>query len=719
MDKLNSKQQEAVDNVNGPILILAGAGSGKTKVLTLKVAKLIDDKYAEKERILAVTFTNKAAEEMKSRIYRLLNPVNAHTFDVRGRNVYLPFIGTFHSICLRLLKANALKLGFNPNFVIFDTNDQIDTVKEALKRLDISDKKYSPKSILAHISGAKNELMDPSKYSEVARGYIGEMVAKVYPLYQKILKENSAFDFDDLLVEAVNMLEGYPDILNTYQDLFKYILIDEYQDTNHAQYKLANLLAKKYRNICVVGDDAQSIYSFRGANIQNILNFERDYPDAKVIKLEQNYRSTKKILEASNEIISLNRNQKPKIMWTENDDGKEIVIYDAEDEKDEAFFIGSKMSELIKQGVDPNDIVCLYRTNAQSRTIEEGLLNLGINYKVIGGVRFYSRREVKDAIAYLRLIYNHQDYISLTRIINMPKRGIGPKKVQDLQIMAERSGKNILDMLLDIDNDDAVTLDKGVAVFRNLMKELIELSQSVPLTKLIKDTIKLSGYLDMLNDGTTENETRIENLKELLTVASKYDGMSYNEGLETFLNEVALIEQDDDDENDEKRVSLMTIHAAKGLEFDHVFIAGMEEGLFPHQRSYLDPQEMEEERRLAYVAYTRAKKQLYLAHTNSRAYFGTINSNPISRFITDIPEHLIQSEESLKNPWSGWKKEQGDDQVKHIKDRNRKLTKGDKVRHPIFGVGYIIDMNDDTVVIEFNIGKKELALEYVALEKLS
>ena len=720
MNDLNPQQQEAVDTITGPILILAGAGSGKTKVLTQKVASLIKNGYAPKDRILAVTFTNKAAEEMKGRIRLLLDGDSRPIANRYLNMVYLPWIGTFHSICLRMLKAEALEIGLNPNFIIYDTNDQLDAVKLALKKLDISDKKFAPKSILGHISSAKNELLDPDDYAKLANGYVGEIVSKVYPIYQKILAENSALDFDDLLMKCVKMLDEYPKILEKYQDLFQFVLIDEYQDTNHAQYKIANLIASKHRNICVVGDDAQSIYSFRGANIQNILNFERDYPEAKVIKLEQNYRSTKKILEASNEIIALNRNQKPKKMWTDNSDGDRIIIYDAQDEKDEAFWIGTKIAELLEKGIPASEIVCLYRTNAQSRNIEEGLLKLAISYRVVGGVRFYSRREVKDVLAYLRLIYNHQDYISLQRIINMPKRGIGPKKVADLQLEAEEKRTSILDMLIKMNDQDAKSLDKGIASFRRLLQELDNISQSAPLTTLIKETVKLSGYLDMLNDGTTENENRIENLKELLTVASKYDDMAYNQALETFLNEVALVEQDDDDEDDIKeRVSLMTIHAAKGLEFDHVFIAGMEEGLFPHSRSYLDPSEMEEERRLAYVAYTRAKQKLFLTHTDSRAYFGTVNSNPVSRFVTDIPEHLLEIETpSSRDPWSGWEKSSGDDHSSQIKTTNLSLKKGDMVRHPAFGTGIIVDLNDDTILIDFSGGRKELALEYVQLEKI-
>lgn len=720
MEELNSEQKKAIETINGPILILAGAGSGKTKVLTHKVAHLIKNKIAEKERILAVTFTNKAASEMKSRIYALLGK-NNFTSNYSS-SLFLPWIGTFHSICLRLLKANALEIGKNPNFIIYDSNDQVDAVKEALKRLNIDSKKFAPKGVLAHISSAKNEMIGPAEYSKFAQGYIGDIVSKVYPMYQKILSENSALDFDDLLVMTVKMFEEYPSILEKYQDLFQFVLIDEYQDTNHAQYKLANMIAEKHRNICVVGDDAQSIYSFRGANIQNILNFERDYPEAIVIKLEQNYRSTKKILEASNEIISLNRNQKPKKMWTENADGDKITIYDAQNEKDEALWIGNKISELIKKGVSPSEIVCLYRTNAQSRNIEEGLLHLAIGYKVVGGVRFYSRREIKDTLAYLRLIYNPQDFLSLERVINMPKRGVGPKKISELLISASSAQKSALTYLLDLTDEEAERIDKGIAKFRSIILELKALAKEVTITKLIKETVKITGYLDMLNDGTTENEARIENLKELLTVSTKYDELEPGNALETFLNEVSLIEQDQNskDSEDGEVVTLMTIHAAKGLEFNHVFIAGMEEGLFPHSRSYLDPTEMEEERRLAYVAYTRAKQKLYLTHTESRVYFGSINSNPVSRFVTDIPEYLLDIETPESNdPFAGWSKQEEPDMSDFIKSSNSTLVKGDKVKHPVFGIGFIVDMNDDTIIIQFSGGKKELALEYVQLEKLS
>lgn len=746
MDKLNPEQQLAVDTVDGPILILAGAGSGKTKVLTHKIAKLLQEKYAQPENILAVTFTNKAADEMITRVQKIMNPnVDPLRKSAYQRRIFMPWMGTFHSICLRIIKANPELVGLSSSFVIYDTNDQLDAMKKVLKQLNLNDKKFNPRSFLGQISSAKNELVTPEKFAQMASGYMSELVAKAYPIYQKTLRDNSAVDFDDLLMLAVKLLEENPDVLDKYQAMFKYILIDEYQDTNHAQYRFALLLTEKYRNICVVGDDAQSIYSFRGANIQNILNFERDFKDAKVIKLEQNYRSTKNILSASNEVISLNSRQKQKTMWTENEEGEKLTIYEAKDEKDEAMWISKRIKQITDDGGDKSEIAILYRTNAQSRTIEEGLLNYAIKYRVVGGVKFYSRREIKDVLSYLRLIFNTFDNLSLQRIINVPKRSIGPKKVEALESRSLQEGKSMLQYLLGISEEASHVMDKNLLEFKNLMGSLIEYSNTLNIVLLIKQVLKDSGYVAMLNDGTTENESRLENLKELLSVAQKYEELAPREGLETFLNEVALVEQDDDDEDDETgKVTLMTIHAAKGLEFEHVFIAGMEESLFPHSRSFEDPSEMEEERRLAYVAITRAKKKLFMSHAQSRVYFGSLNSNPVSRFLTDIPSELTEIEDrfgvtgdSLAR--SGWTKadtgfdnggdDWGDDWSapkplgmlgqKKPASAKQMFNKGDMIRHPVFGAGLIVDINDDTVLIDFAGGiRKELSLEYVQLTKI-
>jgi len=716
MDKLNPQQQEAVETVGGPLLILAGAGSGKTKVLTHRIAYLLEIKACEYENILAVTFTNKAANEMKKRVGILLgnNRFNSYTSPIF-------WLGTFHAICLKILKKHSMEAGLDPNFLIYDTDEQLDVVKSILKKMDLSDKKLSPKGILSNISNAKNELLTPKEYEKYAQGFLQEIVSKVYFEYQKKLSENNALDFDDLIMKTVQLFEDNPTILESFQNLFKYILIDEYQDTNHAQYRFANLLAEKHHNICVVGDDAQSIYSFRGANIQNILNFERDYPEAKVIKLEQNYRSTKKILAASNEIISLNKNQKPKKMWTENNDGAKLMLYEAINEKDEAMWIGKKIQELSDRGVSLNDVVVLYRTNAQSRSLEEGFLKLGINYQVIGGVRFYSRKEIRDVLAYLKILYNQNDNVSLLRVINTPRRNIGPKKIALAQELAMKSGLPLLLFLLKQKEDSVI--DKAFVGFAKIVNELINQSSELPVSKLIEKILKLTGYLDILNDGTTENESRIENIKELISVATKYEVMDPKTALETFLNEVALIEEQSN-RNDSAldKVTLMTIHAAKGLEFDYVFIAGLEEGMFPHSRSYLDPKELEEERRLAYVALTRAKLQLYLSYAETRVYYGGSNSNPVSRFVTDIPEDLIEIESPTGMP-SGWQNadeffKAEEKELFLNKNKSLGVSKGDIVKHPVFGIGQIIEMDDSTIVINFSVGKKELSLEYAQLEKL-
>lgn len=731
MDKLNPQQELAVTTINGPVLVLAGAGSGKTKVLTYKIAKLLQDKLARPENILAVTFTNKAAAEMINRVQKIISP-NSKSVSNNAylRRAFMPWMGTFHSICVRMLKEHAHLVGLGENFVIYDTNDQLDAIKQILKELNLSDKKFNPRSFLAQISSAKNELVTPEKFAQLAQGYMQELVAKIYPLYQKTLRANSAVDFDDLLQLTVQLLEENPDVLEKYQNLFKYILIDEYQDTNHAQYRFALMLSEKYKNICVVGDDAQSIYSFRGANIQNILNFERDFPDCKIVKLEQNYRSTKNILAASNEVISLNPKQKKKEMWTENDTGEKLTVYEARDEKDEALWIAKRIKQIIDDGGNYDDIAILYRTNAQSRTIEEGMLNYAIKYRVVGGVKFYSRKEIKDILSYLRIIFNPFDNLSLKRIINVPKRSVGPKKIQALEALSLKEGVSMLQYLLALDLTSHGSIDKGLMDFKRIMSSLVEASKDLNITLLIKQVLKESGYVEMLNDGSSENESRLENLKELLSVAQKYEQLSPQEGLETFLNEVALVEQDTEDEDDASgKVTLMTIHAAKGLEFEHVFLAGMEESLFPHSRSFEDPSEMEEERRLAYVAITRAKKKLFMSYAQSRIFFGTVSANMVSRFLTDIPEELTEIEDSFgltpasleRDGWSRVEESSSDSWLNTDmnKSQNSSLNKGDMVKHPIFGAGLIADINDDTIVIDFSGGvRKELALEYVQLTKI-
>jgi DNA helicase II / ATP-dependent DNA helicase PcrA len=703
--QLNKQQQQAIDTVYGPILILAGAGSGKTRVLTNKIAHLLQNKHAGVSNILAVTFTNKAAAEMKERISQLLNT-----------NEFLPWVGTFHAISLKILKRHAALLGYDQSFTIYDTSDQLSAVKAVMKQMNIDIKQFNPRSILGLISGAKNEMISAQAYARFASGLFQETAAKIYPKYQNSLKANSAMDFDDLIMLTVKLLEENPDILERYQNQFKFILIDEYQDTNHAQYKLTGMLASKHKNICVVGDDAQSIYSFRGATIENILNFEKDYPDATVIKLEQNYRSTQTILDASNEIISKNENQKQKNLWTENSAGDKIVIYEGYNEKEEADWIAGKIDNLLENNVNASDIAILYRTNAQSRSLEEAMLRNNISYKIVGNVKFYDRKEVKDVVAYLKVLYNIKDNLSLKRIINTPRRGLGPKTVANTEMMAASKMQSLFEFFVDPDRTEH--LSSSLENFAKLLAFLYKASETINITELIDIVMDKSGYFDMLNDGTLENETRLDNIKELKSLASRFSELDPREGLTQFLEEISLIEGFyEDQEKQDAQITMMTIHSAKGLEFDHVFVAGMEEGIFPHSRTFTDPTELEEERRLAYVAYTRAKRNLYLTHTESRTYFGVINNNPLSRFVHDIPSHLVDSADTLVGFSSGF--EEFIEEDDSAKDISFDFEKGEQVMHDHFGPGIILDFNDDTVQVQFRAGVKELALEYCNLKKLS
>lgn len=709
MSKLNKEQQRAIDTINGPILILAGAGSGKTRVLTEKIAHLIINKYAEPEEILAVTFTNKAANEMKQRVARILAEKSNNT----AARIWM---GTFHSICLRFIKANYKYLGLNPQFTIYDADEQVDVVKEALKKLGMADKKINPRSIHSFISSAKNELIDATAYKKYAEGYFQMVVAEVYPIYQQILSSNSAVDFDDLLMMTVKLFQNNPNVLERYQNMFKFILIDEYQDTNHAQYLITKMLADKHKNICVVGDDAQSIYGFRGATIKNILDFEKDYPKTTVIKLEQNYRSTQTILDASNQIILRNKNQKRKEMWTENKKGQKLLVYQARDEREEAGWVAKKINVLLQNGTPASEIVVLYRTNAQSRALEEGFLQAGLNYKIVGGVRFYDRREVKDILAYLKILFNPSDDLSFKRIINVPRRGVGPKKIDELSLAAASKSLSLLNFLMQSSTKEQEQFSKQIAGFTQMMIRLTELSKKINVSTLINEIFVASGYMKWLDDGSSENEARIENIKELISVATKYKSMAPEEGLELFLNEVALLESADDksDDADAENITLMTIHASKGLEFDYVFVTGMEEGIFPHSRSYADPSEMEEERRLAYVATTRAKQRVVLTYTEQRTYFGATTSNPVSRFLGDIPEHLLEFE-SMKTPSFGSTSKHEDVTVFKFECD---LKRGDRVSHAVFGIGIITDIDDSIVLVNFGGKSKELSLEYANLKKI-
>ncbi len=642
---LNEPQQEAVKTTEGPVLILAGAGSGKTRALTHRLAYLISVKNISPFNILAVTFTNKAAGEMRSRMENLLrndetrikndekmtnarNP-NTSTFDIRysdlGAAVRLPWLGTFHSICVKILRREAKHLGYPSNFTIFDTQDQLAVVKKIMQEIGIDPKNYNPNGVLYYISSAKNEFVSPDDYDQYVNSPFEEVVRDVYKEYQKYLKTVGAMDFDDLLVLCVKLFEDNKTVLEKYQRIFRYILIDEYQDTNQVQYLWAKMLSAKSKNICVVGDDSQSIYGFRGANFRNILNFERDFPGAKVIKLEQNYRSTKNILRAADELIKYNRHKTKKTLWTDNSDGALLQVYQALNEKDEAEFVAMEIRALAMGKSRWSDFAVLYRTNAQSRALEEAFIRYGIPYRVIGGVRFYERREVKDIIAYLRLLANPDDQISLERVINVPARGIG--------------SKTFLKYLQDLSNLNSEIPPK-IQQFLEMVEEIRK--KKVEVADLIEIIAEKTGYKDYLLDGTPEGEARWENVLELKSVAAYNDALGLENPLEAFLEKVALYQDTDNYDAGANVVTLMTLHSAKGLEFPVVFIIGFEEGLLPHSKSIDEDSDVEEERRLCYVGITRAKQKLYLLYASERIYFGNPVANSPSRFLAEIPEDVKQ-----------------------------------------------------------------------------
>lgn len=632
LDGLNPQQQQAVRQTDGPVLILAGAGSGKTKALTHRIAYLITDQHISPYNILAVTFTNKAAKEMAERVGRLL-----------GQETKLAWLGTFHRVCLMLLrrelspKANLGRGGtsdqagsrvlarYGPNFSIYDEDDAIVVIKRAMAELGLDTKKFNPRAVKHFIDGAKNELLTPSGYQPFAHGYFAETVAKVYRRYQSMLEDANAMDFDDIIMNTVLLLQDSPEILTKYQEQFRYIMIDEYQDTNHAQYTLVNLLASAKRNICVIGDDAQAIYSWRGADFRNILNFEKDYPDALVIKLEQNYRSTQTILDAAHAVISKNINRTDKKLWTANPAGLPVTVIECDSDTDESDFIISEIRALQPHYASYNPFVVLYRTNAQSRLLEEAMLRQSIPYRLVGALRFYERKEIKDVLAFLRYLFNPADIASLTRIINTPPRGIGEKsidKVIELQTAHQRG-----------ERQNEPLPPKAEEFFATI--EQIRSQDTLMPRELIEELVRQTGYKNYIDDGTVEGEARWENIEELMAVASQ------SESLEQFLEDVALVADIDNYNASEDAVTLMTLHAAKGLEFPIVFIAGMEEGIFPHSRSLMDSTQMEEERRLCYVGMTRAKERLYLLHASRRLGWGGLTANPRSRFIEELPPELI------------------------------------------------------------------------------
>jgi DNA helicase-2/ATP-dependent DNA helicase PcrA len=621
---LNPIQKDAVEHTDGPMLILAGAGSGKTKVLTHRIAYLILEKKVNPERILAVTFTNKAAGEMKERVANLLG----------GGKVYLPWMGTFHSICVKILRHEAKLVGYDSSFTIYDQNDQKALVKRIINDLRLDIKQFNPMAALSFISGAKNEMMSPEQYARYASGFYQDQITRIYTEYQKTLRQSNAMDSDDLLMLTVEVLSTNQEVLEKYQRLFKYILIDEYQDTNAVQYKFSKILAAATQNICVVGDDFQAIYSWRGANFKNILDFEHDYPNCYVVKLEQNYRSTKTILDGANSVIVKNVHRTDKKLWTDNEQGKPINIYKAINEIDEAEFIVQEVRALVrsKQVDSYNDVAILYRTNAQSRAIEEVLINYRMPYRIVGGIRFYERREVKDAIAYLRLVANPNDRVSFDRVVNTPPRGIGDKSKQAISVNLPNALIGSVDQLAGLSGKAA----KSFIDFRRILEDARTIYENNEnLIELFDYIMEETGYLRWIDDKSPEAEARLENLQELKSV------LSAEQTLRSFLDNVSLVSDLDEYDAATDAITLMTMHSAKGLDFAAVFICGMEEGVFPHARSSFDPMEMEEERRLCYVGITRAKRILYLIRAEERRLYGGLQVNAPSRFIEDIPKGLI------------------------------------------------------------------------------
>ena len=674
LDTLNERQKEAVSITDGPLLVLAGAGSGKTKVLTTKVAYLVLDKNISPDNILAITFTNKAAKEMKDRILNMVGMIG-----------YKIQISTFHSFGLAILKKHYEKLGLSKNFTILDSEDSNVVIKNILKDRNY-DENY--KSIRSIISNNKNALIDSNEFTRFVSSDYDELVLDVYQRYEERLKRNNSVDFDDLLMLPIVLFRKYPNVLKEYQEQYKYILIDEYQDTNEAQYLLAKMISAKYKNICVVGDDSQSIYSWRGSNYKNILNFEKDYPDCKTVYLEQNYRSTKTIIEASNELIKNNVHRKDKNLWTDNEEGVKIEYHIASNEKDEAYYVIKEINNLINEGVKLSDIAILYRTNAQSQNFEKELVLSNIPYKVIGSVYFYSRKEIKDLMAYLKLIYNKDDDVSLNRIINVPKRKIGKTTIDRLKEKASE---------LNISLYDAIDSGKELE-FKNLIEELRNQKDEMTLANFIQLVLDKTGLIKELeNENTIESETRIENLNEFKTIAIQFEENYGIISLEDFLNEISLVADITEYKNNDG-VTLMTVHSAKGLEFDNVFIVGLEESIFPHMNSFDSNEQLEEERRLCYVAITRAKKRLWLVNAEIRTIYGNKVKNPESRFIKEIDNKLLNTDEvvSFDEVFSI-----SENSISENIDNSIEYKIGEHIYFDMYGEGVIVGIKDKVLTVAF------------------
>lgn len=703
---LNKEQQRAVITTEGPLLIQAGAGSGKTKTLTHRVAYILASNKAAPAEILAVTFTNKAAQEMRQRVAALLG-MNAED------RYFMPFMGTFHSICVKLLRNDADQIGIPKTFVIFDESDRLAAVKRACKQLLVDEKAFPPRTLANLISSAKNELMSPEEYQALANQPTAEMAARVYPLYQKELKQAGGLDFDDLINETVRMLRTRPEVRKRWLSQFKYVMIDEYQDTNAAQYQLVRLLTNEQNNLAVIGDDWQTIFSWRGADFRNILNFERDYPNCCVIKLEQNYRSTKNILAAGQAVITKNLERSDKELWTAESDGLPVQIVQVRDERAEGEAICMRISTAVSSGRRSyKDYAVLYRTNAQSRSIEESFMRFSIPYKVIGGQKFYDRKEIKDIVAYLRLIFQPEDRISFERIVNVPTRGIGAKSLSRFITWHTNSGLPLVEALAKSGDCPGLTA-KAITGLTNLADIILSfqsLSSSTNPVGLLDSLIRRLDYLEYLSDGTPQGEARQENVKELLSVAREYQDYV----LADFLEEVSLVSDIDSLDFGSNAVTMMTLHSAKGLEFPVVFMTGMEETMFPHSRALYDQKEMEEERRLCYVGITRARQELYLTSANSRLLYGGIQHNPPSRFLNEIDATVTSDWTKGQSLFQSFNK-QSTAEPRVILE----LSEGDSVSHSQFGVGTVLEMEGDVATIYFKgKGTRKLDIGFAPLKKL-
>ena len=694
LTNLNKEQKKAVLYNDGPLLILAGAGSGKTKVLTTKIAYLIEELQISPYEILAITFTNKAALEMKQRVTNMIGEI--------AKNIQ---ISTFHSFGLKILRENYQKLDYTNNFVIMDSDDSLTIIKKILKSLNYDPKIYNPKAIRNKISNLKNELLLPKDYEKYVASEYEKVISEVYYKYEDKLKQNNAVDFDDLLLLPINLFKKNQDILKHYQNHYKYILIDEYQDTNEAQYILSKMISAAYKNICVVGDADQAIYGFRGANYKNILNFEKDYKEALSIKLEQNYRSTKTILDAANCVIKNNQKRKDKNLWSTKGEGEKITYYRAYDEKDESHYVAMEIKKLLAKNIDATNMAILYRTNAQSRVIEEELLKQNIPYRIVGGFSFYQRKEIKDLLAYLKLIYNPKDDVSFLRIINTPKRGIGLKTIENLTNKADLKGISLFE-----------AIDSGKELkFKELILSLMKVKEEVTLTELVDKVLEATEMKKELeNEKSIESEIRLENLEEFKSITKAFEEEIGLVSLEDFLYEVSLVNDKDEYKDSRHKVSLMTVHSVKGLEYDYVFVIGLEEGIFPHLNSLMSSSETEEERRLCYVAITRAKEKLYILNARRRILFGKDAINPPSRFINEIDESLIESKEKRKE------KENYIAEKDVLRDEEINYQVGDYVVHEHFGAGKVVEVTNSLVRVAFKhpFGIKSLLKNHKSLTKV-